>query len=310
LAGCAHAALPDFADGDGWEPPSESPPLPDAPALRVLVFGDWGTGGPGQKALAKAIESVHADAPPDLVLTVGDNFYPHGVISVTDPLFKRIFEDVYTGPFWEHLVFFPTLGNHDYDGSVRNQIRYTERNPNWILPAQYYTFRRPLPSGEIVRFLALDSQWIRSRGGRTQEQLEFIDSVLSVSTDRWVVAYSHHPMATVGLHQPHEQMLLRVAPLLEGRVPIYLSGHNHSTELLPVTEKLMQVVCGGGGGWDNPYPVKPTPETLAAFTFGGWCFLHIQDEQLVIELYNRVGALLYRHLLPHPDGRRGKRVPG
>ena len=300
--GCAHS-------GPGLDftytaiPPQDLPPLPEGPSLRVLVLGDWGTGGAGQKALAGVIELTHGEAPPDLVLTVGDNFYPHGVMGLYDPLFETAFENVYSSPFWEPLVFFPTLGNHDYDGSVIDQLKYSERNSRWSLTAQYYTFQKPLPSGESVRFLALDTQYIRSRGGRTEVRLEFIDSVLDIATDRWIVAYGHHPMATVGLHPPDKPMLERVAPLLEGRVPLYLAGHNHSLELLPVSEKLMQGVCGGGGGRDNPYPVRPTPEALAAFTHGGWCFLHFMDDYLVLELYNHGGVPQYRHIIPHPSSK-------
>ena len=300
LSGCLYR-LPEVDESFDEVPARDLPPLPEGPSLRVLVLGDWGTGGPGQMALAGAIEQVHGQAPPDLVLTVGDNFYPSGVRGLYDPLFEKIFERVYVGPFWERLVFFPVLGNHDYDGSVKDQIQYSERNPRWRMPAQHYTFQKPLPSGQSVRFLALDTHNIRSRGGRTENQLAFVDSVLGVADDRWIVAYGHFPMATVGLHAPSGPVLERLAPRLEGRVPLYLAGHNHSTELLPVSRTLLQAVCGGGGGRDNPYPLQNPEDALAAFTHGGWCFLHFLDDSLVIELYNRAGLIRYRHIVPHPS---------
>jgi hypothetical protein len=307
LSGCLYR-VPGFDEATVIPPQKDAPPLPEGPALRALVLGDWGTGGPGQQDLARAIEWIHGQAPPDLVLTVGDNFYPHGVRSLYDPLFEQIFERVYRGPFWDPLTFFPTLGNHDYDGSVHDQIQYTERNPRWILPAQFYTFLKPLPSGQSVRFLALDSRNIRSRGSRTARQLEWVDSVLAASDDRWIVTYGHHPMATVGLHPPNKAMLERLAPRLEGRAQVYLSGNNHSTELLPISGNLLQVVCGGGGGRDNPYPLRNPEEAITAFTHGGWCFLHLYEDEMVIDLYNRVGELHYRHVVPHPS--KGKCEPG
>lgn len=300
LAGCIYRA-PGFEDTFPIPPQTDPPPLPEGPSLRVLVLGDWGTGGPGQNNVARAIEWVHGEAPPDLVLTVGDNFYPNGVMGLRDPLFETVFERVYAGPFWEPLVFFPTLGNHDYEGSVKDQMQYSERNPRWILPAQFYTFQKPLTSGESVRFLALDTRNIRSRGGPSEVQLEWVDSVLSVADDRWIVAYGHFPMATVGLHPPNWSMLERLAPLLEGRVPLFLAGHNHSLELLPITDKLLQGVCGGGGGRDNPYPLRNPEEAIHAFTYGGWCFLSFYPDELVIDLYDRTGLLRYRHILPHPS---------
>jgi tartrate-resistant acid phosphatase type 5 len=300
LSGCLYRA-PGFDDTLPMPPQENPPPLPVGPSLRVLVLGDWGTGGPGQGDVARSIEWVHGEAPPDFVLTVGDNFYPHGVRSLYDPLFEEVFERVYTGPFWDRLVFFPTLGNHDYDGSIKDQIRYTVGNPRWMLPAQFYTFRMPLPSGKPVRFLALDTHYIRTRGSATERQLTWVDSVLAVADDRWIVAYGHQPMATVGLHPPNKPMLQRIAPRLEGRAQVYLAGHNHSLELLPISRNLLQVVCGGGGGRDNPYPLRTPEKAIHAFTHGGWCFLHFYDDVLAIDLYDRAGLLRYRHIVPHPS---------
>jgi hypothetical protein len=84
-------------------------------------------------------------------------------------------------------------------------------------------------------------------------------------------------------------------------VPLYLAGHNHSTELLQAPGGILQGVCGGGAGLDNAYRVEVIPETLSAFSNGGWCFLHIWADELAVELYNRVGTLRYRHLLTHTD---------
>ena len=93
------------------------------PSLGVLVFGDWGTGGPGQRKMSRSMEEAHGDDPPAMVLTVGDNFYPDGVWDVDDPLLLRVFERVYRGPFWDSLPFYPTLGNHDRFGDPGAQIR-------------------------------------------------------------------------------------------------------------------------------------------------------------------------------------------
>ena len=46
----------------------------------------------------------------DLVLLLGDNFYPSGVLSVDDLQFKTKFEEVYGNI---KIPFFVVLGNHD-----------------------------------------------------------------------------------------------------------------------------------------------------------------------------------------------------
>ena len=282
--------------------PENLPALPQGPALRVLVLGDFGTGGEGQTEVSRSIALTHAPNPPHLVLTVGDNFYPKGVESIDDPLWESVFEQVYSGDFWDALVFFPALGNHDTDGNERAQIRYSGRSSRWSMPGNYYTFRRSLPSGDTVRFLALDTNVLTRGGDRAQAQVEWVDSVLGASNDRWVLAYGHHPMVTGGWHGPNETVREYLSPRFQGRVPLFLSGHNHSTELLRVSEGLLQAVCGGGAGRDNAYRVDFTPQTLSAFSNGGWCFLHIWSDTVAIELYNRVGTLRFRHLIARPEG--------
>lgn len=281
--------------------PADLPPLRGEPALRILVIGDFGTGKAGQLETARAIENLYAQTPPDLVLTVGDNFYPEGVESVDDPLWQSIFEDVYSGDFWDSLLFFPSLGNHDVQGNAQALIEYSDRSPKWTMPAEYYTFRRPLPSGDTVRFLALNTNEIKAVGStEALNQMEWVDSVLGSSVDEFVIAYGHHPIQTAGWHEPNKSVHDGLLSAFQGRVPLYLAGHNHSTELLRVSDNLLQAVCGGGAGRDNAYRVGSLPETLSAFSNGGWCFLQVFQDTLAIELYNRAGTLRYRHLIEPP----------
>lgn len=296
-SGCLLPRRPSVDDTFTARTPTNLPELPNGRALRVLVIGDFGTGGEGQREVAAAIARTHAVAPPDLLLTVGDNFYPRGVSSVEDPLWEEVFESVYTGSFWDSLVFRPVLGNHDSYGNWGAQIEYSERNPRWDMPGNYYAFSEELPRGGSVLLMALDTNLLEDGGGAADSQVRWAESILTESGDRWILAFGHHPLATAGWRAPSRGVRDRLVPAFSGRVPVYLAGHNHTTELLPVNDDLLQVVCGGGGGQDNPYKVDPTPETLAAFTNGGWCFLHLWSDVLAIELYNRAGTLRYRHLV-------------
>lgn len=288
-------------------PPADLPRLLPEPALRVLVLGDFGTGDSGQREVARAIAETHASNPPDLVLTVGDNFYPRGVSSIDDPLWGSVFEDVYTGAFWEALEFFPVLGNHDVQGNLEAQIEYSGLSPRWNLPGRYYTFRRAMPSGDTVRFLALDTNQIDQGGAIADVQLAWIDSLLGANRDRWVIAYGHHPMLTGGWHDSSDKVRTALVPRFQERVPLFLAGHNHSTELLRLPEGILQGICGGGAGRDNAYRVDRTDFTLSAFSNGGWCLVHLWPSAVAIEGYNRVGTIRFRHLIPEPTGRQAPR---
>ncbi len=273
--------------------PSDSDAL--AP-LQVLVIGDFGTGEAGQREIAGAIAETHRLSPPDLVLTVGDNFYPRGVKDLRDPLWRTAFEEVYRGPFWDELVFSPVLGNHDHYGNSSAEIAYSLHSTAWDLPSPYYAFRRPLNDGDSVLFLALDTDPLQAAPSDAGPQLRWADSVLGSSTDRWVVAYGHHPLFTGGRHATSRRLRESLAPVLEHRVSLYLSGHNHSTELLLTEKGFEQGVCGGAGGRDNPYGVGTSLLTLKAFTGGGWCFLRFWPDSMAVELYDGTGDLQYRYV--------------
>ena len=50
-------------------------------AVRVLAFGDFGSGSTAQRTLASDMLAYHKNNPFDLGITVGDNFYPRGLSS-------------------------------------------------------------------------------------------------------------------------------------------------------------------------------------------------------------------------------------
>lgn len=296
LAGCPGRRPPN--DDIPTPPPAANfPDLPQAPPLKVLVMGDWGTGGNGQQAVADAMAATHADSPPDLVLTVGDNFYPRGVKGPGDPLWESTFESVYKGPFWDGLNFYPALGNHDHLGRPEAQMEYSSVSPRWIMPGAYHSFTRDLPAGSSVRFVALDTQPFAQGAANSEIQRLWADSVLASDFPGWTIAYGHHPLTSGGWHRPDASVTASLLALLRHRVPLYLAGHNHTTELLDTGAGFLQGICGGGGGRDNPYRVEAIPGTLAAFTNGGWCFLRIWPGTLAVDLYDREGGLQHRQLL-------------
>jgi 3',5'-cyclic AMP phosphodiesterase CpdA len=133
----------------------------DAPEeLSFVAIGDMGTGGPGQKRIAASIAERARAEPIDFVLTLGDNFYPAGVLSVDDPQWTSTIEDVYA----DHglrVPFHATLGNHDHQGFPLEQVAYSAVSDRWSMPAPYYLHTRVLADGTEVAFFALDTDGIR-----------------------------------------------------------------------------------------------------------------------------------------------------
>ena len=129
--------------------------------VRFVAIGDMGTAGPGQRKVAAAIASRARDEPVQFLLTLGDNFYPAGVISPDDPQWVSTIEGVYSDPALQ-VPMYPTLGNHDHQGLPIEEIRYSERSDTWSMPASYYSFSRFLADGTEVAFFALDTEGIRT----------------------------------------------------------------------------------------------------------------------------------------------------
>lgn len=276
------------------------PNLPEGPHLRVLVLGDFGTGGPGQRSIAEAIARTHREGEnrPDFVITVGDNFYFNGVDGLDDPLFEQVFEDVYTGAFWDRLTFYPTLGNHDHRGDVEALIQYSEVNDAWSMPERFYAFTRELPDGGRVHFVALDTEPLNRRFRFVEAQLAFVDSVVGQVEADWTITYGHHPFLSEGPHGDQATLWERLYRRIQGRVIAHVAGHSHTVELLPVDREMLQVVCGGGAGEDNDYEqLQLTGRAYEAFTHGGWCLLRFWQETMAVELYDGEGELRYRHLV-------------
>ncbi len=303
FAGLASGCIkPRVDDTQTARTPDFLPDRPDGPALRVLVLGDHGTGKKGQIGVAAEIAKTHGDAPPHLVLTVGDNFYPSGIDSVEDELWEEAFGGVYAGPFWDSLVFYPSLGNHDHEGSVEAQVEYSSRDSRWSMPDTYYTAEFPIPGGGVARFVAMDTYPITREMKGNDAQEAFLDSAFNAPGADWIIPYGHHPVLRVGLHGEDKDLLAVLLDRISTTTSFLISGHDHIVAIVDVPE-LVQVTCGGGAGRDKAHRLTPKQATEALYTNGGWCFLHITQESMAVELYNAIGTLRHRKIL-QPNGSR------
>lgn len=271
------------------------PPLPDGPHVSVLVLGDFGTGERGQRELADTMTRVHADSPPDLVITLGDNFYPHGVETTDDPLWEEVFEGVYTGSFWNDVPFYPTLGNHDRRRNPQAQVDYSALSRRWRMPAFYYVVEEELPGSDPIFLFALDTDPIDDEEPEADAQLEWLEAQLARPAS-WKIAFGHHPFISSSFHGGSSDMIDLALPVFGDDIDLYLAGHDHITEML-LFEGLPQAVCGGGAGEDNAYGLQPGSGSLFGFTGGGWCYMRIYDDVIALDLLDVSGEVRYRHFV-------------
>ena len=95
-------------------------------SLKILVFGDSGTGDQNQFTVAESMETICSYKGCEMALMAGDNIYEDGATSANDPQFISKFEKPYHNL---NFPFYVALGNHDIRSGIKGtqaQIDYTE----------------------------------------------------------------------------------------------------------------------------------------------------------------------------------------
>ncbi len=280
-------------------PPFAVQPVSDGTAVeRFIVIGDMGMGLSGQRHVAdRMAQRAEADGL-DFLLTVGDNFYPDGVASASDPQWKTKFEDVYRHAELQVPVY-ATLGNHDHRANPFAQVDYAQRNPNWKMTGLYYTFTRVLTDGTDVQFFAIDTDPIVSERAGIAIQLHWLKRALAKSTARWKIAFGHHPLYG---HNPrrgyNEAMIAHVGPLLtQYGVDAYFAGHDHTLEMIKPVGGVHHITSGAAGGPEIAYDVNWTDEGYYAATGGGFVLCRVTNDELLIEFVRMDGRTQYAHTI-------------
>jgi predicted MPP superfamily phosphohydrolase len=266
----------------------DAPPVfnvtPAGKPIRVVAFGDFGTGQPTQIETAAAIRAYAKAHPLDFGITMGDNFYPRGMDSPSDPRWKTQWEDLY-GPLG--ITFYPSLGNHDYGqrASPLSEILYSEKSTSWRFPARYYTF-----TAGAAQFFQLDTINL------TERELSWLDEELAKSTAVWKIVYSHFQIysATRGDNDAEQDDLVnRLLPILKkNKVELYICGHDHNLQILKPDGGVHFVVAGGGGAGTYEFIQKDYVRSVFKEQAHGFAILEADRERLTVRLVNVEGKEL------------------
>lgn len=255
--------------------------VPLGKPIRVLAFGDFGTGSEAQKQTAAAMVAYSKQHPFDFGLTLGDNFYSHGMVSPDDPRWQTQWEQLY-GPLG--IKFYAILGNHDWAGadSPASEILYSEKSPDWCMPSPYYTF-----TAGYVQFFAFDTPEV------DEAELKWLDAELSRSKARWKVVYGHYHIFSAALGDDKE-LILRLLPLLEKyHVDLYLNGHAHVLEELKPEGGVHFFVSGGGGG--DFHELNPYDRSVYKQRVNGFTVLDADEHRFKVSFIGIDGKELHQH---------------
>jgi len=282
-----------------------------------------------QLLVAAAMKSRAAKSNPQYVLNVGDSFYwggitqPCGVgLSSVNGHTMREFGYVWTSVYGSltNKPWISALGNHDYGGYMYSNawdqiVAYSRVNPNWVMPARYFS-RKMVHPGFTVEYFVIDSNAMDAKepgedpehnicgeahnipgascasvGGpsspkhckewfwssyRTQQA--WLERRLAASSADWQVVVTHfHCYHEAGWYQKlHNQYGL----------DLLVTGHRHAQEIHSIGG-LACFVTGGGGGVTSEH--TPKGEFTDQY---GFFDLTLSKDSILLESVNLHGKVV------------------
>lgn len=279
----------------------------DPAAVNFILMGDWGRNGADhQKEVARQMGKTASEASVDFIIAAGDNFYPEGVASEMDPLWKYSFEDIYTD-FSLQWDWYPVLGNHDYGANPQAQVAYSKISRRWQMPARYYSKIIQAGSEDAqILFVFIDTTplikgYYKGEGHQVHDQdstaqKKWIEATLrdAPSTVKWKFVVGHHPMYTGGSRtENHDTRSIRqsLQPLFEKyKVDAYLTGHEHSLQHMIAPDNVHHFISGAAS---EITPARMLPISKFAKSQYGFMLFSVYPKNARVQVIDYEGNLLY-----------------
>lgn len=266
--------------------------------LEFLAIGDWGiAGSPLLQPIARQMSITAKEINSAFVVTTGDNFYPAGVTGTDDPLWQKVFGDVFTSNELRR-PWYPVLGNHDWRGNVEAQIAYSGVDTRWRMPARYYVHSQILTGSVSADFFHIDTSPIIKPAllkGAEDSQLQWLDQVLSASTAMWKIVVGHHPVYSGGEHGNTPELIEKLLPLLKAHgVQVYMNGHDHDLQHI-VLDGINYITCGAGA---QPHVAGQVDGTAYHADKPGFAAVSISPSHFRYRFVGIEGEVLYEAAVP------------
>jgi hypothetical protein len=281
----------------------------DPNALNFILIGDWGRNGADhQKEVATQIGKTASEASVDFIIAAGDNFYPKGVVSEYDPLWKYSFEDIYTD-FSLQWDWYPVLGNHDYGADPEAQVRYSKISRRWQMPARYYSKKFNLQGDTtqqalfifidttplIKGYYAGDGHHVHDQDSTAQKLWIEKQLATTAANVKWKFVIGHHPMYTGGGRtESHDTRAVRriLQPLFEKhKVDAYLAGHEHSLQHIGPVNTVHHFISGSSS---ERTPVRILDVSKFAKSEYGFMLFSVNKGKTIINIIDQRGIVLYK----------------
>lgn len=294
----------------------DTTPVRKDSVLNFIVMGDWGRNGADhQKEVARQMDITATTYNTQFIISTGDNFYPSGVISEWDPLWRYSFEDIYTG-FHLQWDWYPVLGNHDYKSDPDAQVRYSKISRRWKMPARYYSkkFYINADTTQAVLIAFIDTNTLiplfytnreygpNVRNQDTVKQKKWLEKVLGDPSPniKWKIVVGHHPMYSGGGRtETYDTKAIRnwLNPVFEKyKVDVYLSGHEHSLQYMGPVGKTHHFISGAASEKTPARLIGISKFSAAEY---GFMLFSIKGQQLSMQTIDHTGKVIYQTTFTH-----------
>ena len=274
--------------------------------LNFYIANDLGRNGYyDQKPVARTMGRMAENIDIECVVAPGDVHHFEGVRSTSDPLWMTNFELIYDHPELM-LPWYAIAGNHEYRGNTQAVIDYSRVSARWNMPYFYYT--KVLESDDItVRLVMLDTSPLLDKYRKDTEdypdagkrdidrQLVWLDSVLNVSKEDWVIVVGHHPIYadTEKNETERTDMQKRVDTILRRHknVDLYVCGHIHNFQHIRRSGADYDYVVNTSGSLTRP--VKKIEGTQFCSSVSGYSLVTADKKELSLHLIDKDGKIVY-----------------
>jgi tartrate-resistant acid phosphatase type 5 len=276
----------------------------DVDSISFIVVGDWGKdGAESQKSVADAMNDYSKKFHAAFFVTTGDNFYPAGVSSTSDPHWQLSYENIYNKD-GQQVPWYPVLGNHDYQQNPAAEVQYSSLSNRWTMPARYYTIKKNINQQTTAFLVFTDtSPFVSAYYGAsmadlpqqdTAAQLRWLGQALSSSNDRWKLVFGHHPVYSVGPHAQTPELIQRFKPIFEQtHTDFYICGHDHSLQHIEWPLDPVHYLVSGGGSESTS--VSPQSYTPFARSTPGFLVVTLYSSRANFYFVNQRGEMVYRN---------------
>jgi hypothetical protein len=260
--------------------------------IRFGVIGDYGDGSQEEADVANLVKSWN----PDFIITTGDNNYPDGAASTIDAHIGQFYHEFiypYKGTYGSGAttnLFFPTLGNNDWDTlSAKPYLDY------FTLPGneRYYDY-----VWGPVHFFVIDSAAREPDGNSSSSiQATWLHNQLAASTSVWNVVYLHHPPYTSGSVTSNATLQW---PYASWGADVVMSGHSHTYERI-FRDGIVYFVNGLGGDSIQSFSSAISGSQVRYNKDFGAMLVDADTSQMKFQFINRAGTSIDSYTLIKPS---------